>query len=138
MIFILVTEEEKKTKSKQKKGKKDTYFDPDWLTNDDFKDWVVRVKDDDTKYRCRVCRKSNKLSNKGIGALKDHMEGGTHLENLKKIKKFFPECSSSSSCSTPAVPANKQAQIDDIVTNSGIAKAEIRWILEVCRLWLLE
>ena len=57
LILILVM-----STQKEKKEKKNTYFDLDWLTSDDFKDWVVRVKDDDTKYRCRVCCKSNKLS----------------------------------------------------------------------------
>ena len=67
---------------------------------------------------CIICHKTNGLSNTGVGALKIHHKGPTHVENMKKRKRFFGTLN------------NKQTKITESISNSEIAKAEIRWILK--------
>ena len=53
-----------------KDKKKQTYFDKIWLEHGDFLQGVAEVKNEPTKYRCKICHKTNGLSNMGIGAPK--------------------------------------------------------------------
>ena len=55
--------------SKEKVEK--TYFQDNWLDSEEFKEWLVKVKDDNTQARCRRCQKTISLSNIGIQALKE-------------------------------------------------------------------
>ena len=71
------------------KDKKQTYFDKTWLEHEDILQWVAKVKNEPTKYRCKICHKTNGLSNMGIGSLKVHLKGPSHEANAKKIKIFF-------------------------------------------------
>ena len=62
-MFIILVNMDKK------QAKKQTHFDENWLTDQEIVKWVAVVKGDDTKYRCKVCRKTNELSNMGRTAL---------------------------------------------------------------------
>ena len=44
---------------------KQTYFQADWLLNDEFKIWLASVPEDNTKACCKLCKKSFGLSNMG-------------------------------------------------------------------------
>ena len=48
----------------KKQTKKQTHFDENCLTGQEFREWVAIVKGGNTKYRCKVCRKTNELSNR--------------------------------------------------------------------------
>ena len=49
-----------------------TYFQDEWLEEDEFSSWVARVLDDNKKANCKVCGKIFELSNMGRGALTSH------------------------------------------------------------------
>ena len=68
---------------------KDTYFNVNWLIYEDFKEWVSHFKGDDTKYWCKACHKSCRLSNMNITDLKKHIEVQYHKDNVAEIKNFF-------------------------------------------------
>ena len=70
---------------------KQTYFVQVWLEHPEFSKWIAEVKNDNTKYRCKVCHKMKKLSNMGEGALKVHEDTEVHKGNVKKIQNFFFE-----------------------------------------------
>ena len=117
-----------KTRSKQ------TYFDQTWLVDEEFGEWVVEVKGDNTKYRCKVCRKTNEPSNMGKRALTDHQDGKTHDEKVKKVRNFFTSGKKKKQTEEQMQPASTaashQTTIDGVVTNSSVAEAEIRWIIK--------
>ena len=116
-----------------KDKKKQTYFDKTWLENEEFSQWVDEVKNEPTKYRCKICHKTNGLSNMGIGSHKIHLKGPSHEANAKKIKNFFRSSASPTSTHTLASHCHQpqhQGKIDEIVTNSGVSEAGIRWTLK--------
>ena len=69
----------------------------------------------------------------GIGALKIHLKGPSHEANAKKIKNFFRSSTSPTSTHTLASHCHQpqhQGKIDEIVTNSAVSEAKIRWNLK--------
>ena len=62
-----------------------------------FLSWVAEVKNESTKYECKICYKKNELSNMGIGALKIHLKGPSHEANATKMKNFLSTSRSPSS-----------------------------------------
>ena len=67
---------------------KRTYFVQAWLEHPEFSKWIAEVKNDNTKYRCKVCHKTNKLSNMGEGALEVHEDTEVHKTHFKIRCKF--------------------------------------------------
>ena len=51
-----------------------TYFQQDWLTIPQFKDWLSTGKES-TKAYCKRCSKTFEVSNMGIQAVKSHAAG---------------------------------------------------------------
>ena len=103
------------------------------MEHKDFSQWVAEVKNEPTKYRCKICHKTNGLSNMGIGALKIHLQGPSHEANAKKITNFFRSSASPTSTHTLASYCHQpqyQGKIDEIVTNSAVSEAEIQWTLK--------
>ena len=122
-------------KNKEKKVKKQRYFIEDWLSDDNFKDWLRKDRKDNTKARCILCSKSIELSSSGRSALTDHAKGAKHNEALKNVKIFFAESKKTSS-SQPLVSSEsreclieKQKTLESCV-KSEITKAEIIWLLK--------
>ena len=116
-----------------KDKKKQTCFDKTWLEQKDLSQWVAKFKSDPTKYRCRICYRTNGLSNMGIGSVKIHRKAPSREANAKKIKNSFR--SRTSPTHTHAVASHchqpqHQGKIDEIVINSAVSKAEIRWNLK--------
>ena len=114
----------------KKQAKKQTHFDENWLTGQEIGEWVAVVKGDDTKYRCKVCRNTNELSNMGRTALSDHQLGKTHIENVKKICNFFPTASPAVDTHQSSKPGSSQQTIGGAVTYASVVNAEIRWALK--------
>ena len=114
----------------QKTSKKADSLDENWLTDQEIGEWIAVVKGDDTKYRCKVCRKTNDLSNMGRTALSDHQLGKTHIENVKKIRNFFPTASPAVDTHQSSKPGSSQQTIDGAVTCASVVNAEIRWALK--------
>ena len=109
------------TKAPPKRLKK---FQDDWLEVEEFQSWLKRVPNDDSKYRCSVCKKSNSLSSSGRGALVDHLRASKHIEaveKLKKMKTFFQP-----------PPSVQQKKINELKTLSedDKVKAQIIWLMK--------
>ena len=120
-----------------------TYFQADWLLNDEFKIWLASVPEDNTKARCKLPKKSFGLSNMGKAALISHQtEGKKHLTYIKNMSAFLtspkPKSSSGhkSSASNEANTSKdnegskQQSTLEVIVNNSDKLKAEIIWALK--------
>ena len=77
------------------KRDKTTYFNDKWLKKPLYSEWLKRVKDDNTRYGCKVCpEKKNAPRTQGDmgGALSKHMETGLHQKNYNQYfgtLKFF-------------------------------------------------
>ena len=75
--------------------KKQTYFNSDWLTNEEdrFNVWL-QAGSNNISFRCKLCKSTKDLAlgQGGIGSLKKHAGGETHQKNLelhKKMTNFF-------------------------------------------------
>ena len=64
------------------KLKMKTYFNEEWLTNVNYKLWVVKTKGK-TIARCSLCKSDISLSNMGSSALDDHARDKKHSEKVK-------------------------------------------------------
>ena len=111
-----------------KESKDQTYFDKQWLTHEVYGKWVVKTKLN-TQYRCKVCHKTNELPNMGIQAIKEH-NGAKHVENMRKMSNFFSSAKVAQKPEPEQPPRKKQATLDQTTTNTVVAEAEIRWILQ--------
>lgn len=94
---------------------KKTFFDPFWLSRDDFKLWISQVDGDSSSASCKLCSKTFSLSNMGEQALLSHAKGKTHrkaegsLQHLLLVSNFYPSStakyvhpiSSSNTCNEP-------------------------------------
>ena len=119
---------------------KQIYFQADWLLNDDFQIWLARVPEDNTKARCKLCKKSFGLS--GKAALISHQTNSKkHLTYMKNMTAFLtspkPKSSSGHKSSANTSKGNEgskqQSTLEGIVNNSDKRKAEIIWALKsVC------
>ena len=93
------------------------------------------MKRDDTKYSCKVCRKTNELPNVGRAALSDHQLGKIYIENIKKIHSFFSikkVAAASPVVDThhSSISGSSQQTIHGAVTYASVVNAEIRWVLK--------
>lgn len=70
-------------------------FNPEWLEDEDFKDWVQEVVRDKYSARCIPCKHTFSLSNMGRQALVSHSKGKNHQQNVKRtsyqITNFFSQ-----------------------------------------------
>ena len=66
------------------KKKDQTFFSHDWLSDPEFKTWLVEVSGDNKLTRCKYRKKSFNLSNMGHQALVSHGAGQKH-QNIKSI-----------------------------------------------------
>ena len=65
-----------------RKGKP-SRFNTDWLSRKECKDWLLREESDNTKGRCKICKKTLSLSNMGETAVRSHAEGKKHASSVK-------------------------------------------------------
>lgn len=70
-------------------------FNQVWLQQDDFKNWLQSINEDDEKARCTVCSTTFNIKWDGIKAVKTHMETNSHTKNImslahsSNLKKFL-------------------------------------------------
>ena len=70
---------------------KQTFFSESWLSHPIYSVWVKKAKLE-TEYRCKLCKKENKLGSSGVGALKKHEKSVEHMANVKTLnscRNFF-------------------------------------------------
>ena len=53
-------------------------FNIEWMSKEEYKDWLLPEDSDNTKARCKLCRKTFSLSNVGEPSLKSHAQGKKH------------------------------------------------------------
>ena len=63
---------------------KQTFFSESWLSHPIYSVWVKKAKLE-TEYRCKLCKKENKLGSSGVGALKKHEKSVEHMANVKTL-----------------------------------------------------
>ena len=61
---------------------KQKYFKDSWLEEVELKDFILKVKDDPTKFRCRICNKTLSLSTEGRPAVVRHVNGDKHKKDI--------------------------------------------------------
>ena len=120
------------------KKKDQTFFSHDWLSNPEFKLWLVEVPGNNKLARCKRCKKSFSLSNMGCQALVSHGTGQKHQNIIKSTSVLTKEkhikvnthlLSMSSSNSMKSV-TNTQSTVSNFVISSETVKAKIRWVLK--------
>ena len=111
-----------------------TYFQDDWLSHPDYKNWV-RKDADRNKAFCSLCHKSLELSNMGTQALKSHMNGKKHKRLAQPLACFFKPPAKkklnpnpSSMVSPSQLPASNT--LVQSIASSDKVKAEIRWAVK--------
>ena len=118
---------------KMSNPKNQKYFVDSWLDDPQFKDWLVKGKQN-TRARCSVCHKVIELSSCGKSALANHGKGQKHRNALSKVQNFFKPRSSKSSSetgpSTPSVSVEKESIIELHLERLSGTKAEIIWALK--------
>ena len=103
-------------------------FDDQWLLEDEFKDWLKKVDNDTTMYRCIICKKTNTLSSSGRAVITEHANGETHKGIANKKKIFFsPKGNGNMGESSKQVSLEDTGQVKDI----DIIKAQVIWLLKM-------
>ena len=54
------------------------YFSEKWFIDPRFKDWIEKVKDDNTKFHCKWCNSSIFCKNGGVRNVIEHTTSVTH------------------------------------------------------------
>ena len=76
------------------------HFDDEWLLMPDYKEWLRKVPEDSTKFKCIMCHKSYSLSTAGKSAVTEHNEGKKHKALVNKKMNFFVSKSNETSRGT--------------------------------------
>ena len=110
--------------------KKDlTFFSYDWLSDPEFKMWLVEVPGDNKLARCKHCKKSFNLSNMGRQALVSHGTGQKH-RNIKSISVFTKQKHIKVNTNLSSMSYEVSNKYSIFAINSETVKAEIRWLLK--------
>ena len=62
-------------------------FNQEWMGRVEYKDWLLPEPSDNTKAKCRFCKRSFSLSNMGEPAIKSHAQGKNHQNAVKGTGK---------------------------------------------------
>ena len=121
-------------------------FNLDWMNKEEYKDWLLPEQSDNTKARCKFCRRTFSLSNMGEPSLKSHAQGKKHQSIIQRSeknpsvkgfleKKDVAEASTSEeSGPSTLVMSSSAEQKSSFVTKFALTKehhkAEIIWALK--------
>jgi hypothetical protein len=67
------------------KSKSKCVFNPDWLSAENYKDWLATDGTAIHCARCVLCLKSFDIGAMGKAALKSHMDGGKHKNRVRAV-----------------------------------------------------
>ena len=62
-------------------------FNLEWMSKEEYKDWLLPEDSDNTKARCKLCRKTFSLSNMGEPSLKSHAQGKKYQSIIQRSEK---------------------------------------------------
>ena len=121
-------------------------FNLDWMNKEEYKDWLLPEQSDNTKARCKFCRRTFSLSNMGEPSQKSHAQGKKHQSIIQRSeknpsvkdfleKKDVAEASTSEeSGPSTLVMSSSVEQKSSFVTKFALTKehhkAEIIWALK--------
>ena len=120
-------------------------FNLDWMNKEEYKDWLLPEQSDNTKARCKFCRRTFSLSNMGEPSLKSYAQGKKHQSIIQRSeknpsvkgfleKKDVVEASTSEeSGPSTLVMSSSAEQKSSFVTKFALTKehkAEIIWALK--------
>ena len=121
-------------------------FNLDWMNKEEYKDWLLPEQSDNTKARCKFCRRTFSLSNMGEPSLKSHAQGKKHQSIIQRSeknplvkgfleKKDVAEASTSEESGPSTLVVSSSAeQKPSFVTKFALTKehhkAEIIWALK--------
>ena len=97
---------------------KTSRFNTEWLSREEYKDWLLPEESDNTKPRSKICKKTFSLSNMGETAVRSHAEGKKHASRMKlsqrteSVSDFFKKIE----VSTEKCSSEKNGE-----TSSGLA-----------------
>ena len=122
-------------------------FNLEWISKEEYKDWLLLEDSDNTKARCKLCRKTFSLSDMGEPSLKSHAQGKKHQSIIQRSEKnpsvmgFWKkeqvaEASTSKESGKPStlVMSSSGEQKSSLLTKFPLTKehhkAEIIWALK--------
>ena len=62
-------------------------FNLEWMSKEEYKDWLLPEDSGNTKARYKLCRKTFSLSNMGEPSLKSHAQGKKHQSIIQRSEK---------------------------------------------------
>ena len=62
-------------------------FNLEWMSKEEYKDWLLPEDSDNTKATCKLRRKTFSLSNMGKPSLKSHAQGKKHQSIIQRSEK---------------------------------------------------
>ena len=129
-------------------------FNKEWMGRVEYKDWLLPEPSDNTKAKCRFCKRSFSLSNMGEPAIKSHAQGKKHQNAIKgtgkstsvlgflkkeegastsKQSEELSACKESEELSAAVTRSNeeqKSSTMAKFALTKGQHKAEILWALK--------
>ena len=122
----------------------DSHFQDEWLSDEKYKYWINKDKNDPTKAYCTLCFKSISIARKGKGNLDEHANGKKHISKVpcskqtllaltaKQEKQAVVTTSSDKSQNQlESHKPRKQSSVNSYILNEAVTDAEIFWIIEV-------
>ena len=67
----------------------DSHFQDEWLSDEKYKYWINKDKNDPTKAYCTLVNKSISIARKGKGNLDEHANGKKHISKVPCSKQIL-------------------------------------------------
>ena len=110
-------------------------FSDAWVSDEEFKLWIIPVAGDKHSFRCRFCKKTRNLSNMGKTAIRTHAEGQRHKQLLKSetersfASKITAYTTTNTNEKTTTVQTAAVSMLDIAGNSTDALKAEVLWTL---------
>ena len=122
----------------------DSHFQDEWLSDEKYKYWINKDKNDPTKAYCTLCFKSISIARKGKGNLDEHANGKKYISKVPCSKQTLlaliakqekqavaTKSSDKSQNQLESHKPCKQLLVNSYILNKAVTEAEIFWIIEV-------
>ena len=63
-------------------------FNLEWISKEEYKDWLLPEDSDNTKARCKLCRKTFSLSNMGEPSLKNMHKERSIRVSYREVRRI--------------------------------------------------
>ena len=96
------------------KIKEKTYFQDDWLMDNNFKSWIFKKENDAFSASCKICNKTISIAGHGVKALESHeksMKCKNHLPEKQSKFSYHKTCEKPNRSPFPSSCPTKQSTI---------------------------